>query len=228
MGKKFTASMKLVDSKKSYEISEAIDVMKKAAFAKFDESVDLAMKLSADPKKHSIRGTVMLPGGSGKSKKIAVITKADKVKEVEAAGADLVGSDDLVEKIQKGFLDFDVLIVSPDMMAAVGKLGKVLGPKGLMPNPKTGTVTPELAKAVQEFKSGKVEFRMDKGGALHIILGKLSFDAANLKKNFEAVVAAIMATKPSGLKTAFVQSMAISSTMGPGIKLVVEKDAING
>jgi len=228
MGKKFTASMKLVDSKKSYEISEAIDVMKKAAFAKFDESVDLAMKLSADPKKHSIRGTVMLPGGSGKSKKIAVITKADKVKEVEAAGADLVGSDDLVEKIQKGFLDFDVLIVSPDMMAAVGKLGKVLGPKGLMPNPKTGTVTPELAKAVQEFKSGKVEFRMDKGGALHIILGKLSFDAANLKKNFEAVVAAIMATKPSGLKTAFVESMAISSSMGPGIKLVVEKDAING
>jgi len=228
MGKKFVASVKLVDPKKQYNIAEAIDLMKKAAFAKFDESVDLAMKLSADPKKHSIRGTVMLPGGSGKSKKVAVITKADKVKEVEAAGADLVGSDDLVEKIQKGFLDFDILIVSPDMMAQVGKLGKVLGPKGLMPNPKTGTVTMELAKAVAEFKSGKVEFRMDKGGALHIILGKLSFDAANIKKNFDAVVAAIMATKPSGLKTAFVQSMAISSTMGPSIKLVVEKDAING
>lgn len=216
-----------MDKAKLYSPAEAMQLVKQTARAKFDETVDLAMKLGVDPKKSSVRGTIMLPGGSGKTKKVAVIAKADKVKEAEEAGADMVGGDDLVEKIKGGFLDFDVLIVTPDMMGLVGKLGKTLGPKGLMPNPKSGTVTSDISKTVKEFKGGKVEFKMDKTSALHMILGKVSFEAALLEKNFQAALAAILQVKPSGLKGNFIQSITISGTMGPGIKidprLAVEK-----
>lgn len=217
--KAYKEKVKLVDKEKYYSLTEALQLLKQTVRAKFDESIDLAMKLGADSKKHSVRGTVMLPGGSGKSKRVAVVAKADKVKEAEEAGAAVAGGDDLVEKIQKGFLDFDVLVVTPDMMAAVGKLGKVLGPKGLMPNPKTGTVTFDIGKTVNEYKGGKVEFKMDKTGALHMVLGKVSFDAAALEQNFLAAVSAIMKVKPSGLKVNFIQSITISGTMGPGIKI---------
>ena len=196
-----------------------MQLVKQTAPAKFDESVDLAMKLGVDPKKSSVRGTVMLPGGSGKTKKVAVITKADKQKEAQEAGADLVGGDDLVEKIKNGFLDFDVLIVTPDMMGSVGRLGKTLGPKGLMPNPKSGTVTADIGKTVKEFKGGKVEFKMDKSAALHMILGKASFEPGALEKNFQAALAAVLQVKPSGLKGSYVQSITVSSSMGPGIKI---------
>ncbi|NQT29735.1 MAG: 50S ribosomal protein L1 [Candidatus Saganbacteria bacterium] len=217
--KKYKEKEKLVDKTKFYSLSDALALLKQTATAKFDESVDLAMKLGAEPKKHSVRGTVVLPGGSGKAKKIAAITKSDRVAEAAEAGADIFGAEDLVDKIKNGFMDFEVLIVTPDMMGAVGKLGRVLGPKGLMPNPKSGTVTTELAKTIKEFKSGKTEFKMDKTGALHMILGKASFDTAALEGNFLAALVAILSVKPSGLKGNFVESITLSSTMGPGIKI---------
>lgn len=205
---------------KLYSPEEGIELVKKNARAKFDETVDLAMKLGVDVKKNpSVRGTVSLPAGSGKTRRVAVITKPERIKEAEEAGAEVAGSTDLIEKIKNGFMDFDVLIATPDMMGEVGKLGKILGTKGLMPNPKSGTVTPEVGKAVKEFKGGKVEFKMDKGGALHMVLGKVSFPPEALKQNFKAVVAAINQVKPSGLKGAFIQSVTISSTMGPGVKI---------
>jgi len=219
MGKKFMEKKKLVDRTKYYSVQEAVQLVKQTAHAKFDESIDLAMKLGVDPKKSSVRGTVMLPGGSGKSKKVAVIARADKAKEAQDAGADPVGGDDLVEKIKGGFMAFDVLIVTPDMMGSVGKLGKILGPKGLMPNPKSGTVTADIAKTVGEFKGGKVEFKMDKTSALHMMLGKASFDPTAIEKNLKAALAAIMSVKPSGLKGNYVQSITISASMGPGIKI---------
>ena len=218
-GKKYQEKDKLVAKEKVYSLSEACALVKQTARDKFDETIDLAMKLGVDAKKHSVRGTVMLPGGSGKSKKVAVIAKADKVKEAQDAGADVAGSDDLVAKIQGGFLGFDILIVTPDMMATVGKLGKVLGPKGLMPNPKSGTVTMEIEKTVKEFKGGKVEFKMDKNAALHMVLGKVSFEAAALEKNFHAALEAILHVKPNGLKNVYIQSITVSTTMGPGIKI---------
>ncbi len=188
--------------------------------AKFDETVDLALKLGVDTTKNpSVRGTVVLPAGSGKTKRVAVITKPERVKEAEEAGAAVAGSTDLIEKIKGGFLDFDVVIASPDMMGEVGKLGKLLGTKGLMPNPKSGTVTPDISKAVSEFKGGKVEFKMDKGGAVHLGIGKVSFAAEALHGNLRAAVAAIHAAKPGGLKGAFIKSVTLSTTMGPGIKI---------
>jgi large subunit ribosomal protein L1 len=217
--KKYNEKLKLVDAQKLYSPDEAFKLIKQTARAKFDETVDLALKLGVDAKKVSIRNTVMLPAGSGKTKKVGVIAKADKLAEAERAGADVFGGDDLVLKIQGGFLDFDILIATPDMMGAVGKLGKILGTKGLMPNPKTGTVTADIEKAVKEFKGGKIEFRMDKGGALHLVLGKVSFEAASLNKNFFTALDAILHVKPSGLKVAYVQSITVSTTMGPGIKI---------
>lgn len=218
-GKKFREKEKLVEKGKLYAVEEAVQLLKQTARAKFDESVDLAVKLGVDPKKSSIRGTVSLPAGSGKTRKVAVITKGEKIKEAEEAGADVVGADDLIAKIQGGFLGFDVLLASPDMMGAVGKLGKILGTKGLMPNPKTGTLTAEISKTVREFKSGKVEFRMDKTSVLHMLLGKVSFAAPDLEKNLMASLAAIMQAKPSGLKGNYIQSISMSATMGPGIKV---------
>lgn len=219
MGKKYLVKAKSVNRTKSYSPAEAFKLVKETAPAKFDESVDLAMKLGVDPKKHSIRGTVMLPGGSGKTKRVAVIAKPDKVKEAEAAGAVAAGGDDLIQKISGGWLDFDVILATPDMMPAVGKLGKLLGTKGLMPNPKSGTVTNEIGKTVKEFQGGKVEFKMDKNGALHMMLGKVSFESKALEDNFRASLNAIVHLKPSGLKGAFVESITVSSTMGPGIKI---------
>ena len=220
--KKYTEVAKLVDRSKNYSLDEALQLVKKTTRAKFDETIDLAIKLGVDPKKHSIRGTVSLPAGSGKSKKIAVIAKGDKVKEAEDAGADVVGGEDLTEKIKEGFFGFDVLLATPDMMGVVGKLGKILGTKGLMPNPKSGTVTADIGKSVKEFKSGKVEFKMDKTSALHMVLGKVSFQAEDIQKNFFAALSAVKDMRPSGLKVAYMSSITLSTTMGPGIKVDVK------
>ncbi|OGC11525.1 50S ribosomal protein L1 [candidate division WOR-1 bacterium RIFOXYA12_FULL_52_29] len=223
-GKKFNEKNKLINHDKKYTLQEGIALLKQTAWAKFDETVDLAIKLGVNTTKNpSIRGAVSLPSGSGKSKKIAVITSAAGVKEAEKAGAAVAGSEDLVEKIKNGFLDFDILIASPDMMGSVGKLGKMLGPKGLMPNPKTGTVTEDVAKAVAEFKGGKVEFKMDKGGAVHMVIGKVSFAPEALARNFKTALEAISRQKPSGLKGVYIRSITLSSTMGPGIKLDTRK-----
>ena len=209
----------MVDREKHYSVSEALQLVKQTARAKFDESIDLAMKMGADPKKSSVRGTVNLPSGSGKTMKVAVIAKPEKVKEAEDAGADFAGGDDLIEKIKGGFFGFDVVIATPDMMGMVGRLGKILGTKGLMPNPKSGTVTMDIGKTVKEFKSGKVEFKMDKTSALHMIVGRASFDVESLEKNLFSALSAIMKVKPSGLKGAYVKSIALSASMGPGIKI---------
>jgi large subunit ribosomal protein L1 len=219
-GKNYREKEKLVDRSKLYSPAEAFKLVKQTARAKFDESVDLSMRLGVDVKKNpSVRGTVALPAGSGKVKRIAVLTKPERFKEAEEAGADVVGSEDLVEKIKNGFLDFDILIATPDMMGAAGKLGKILGTRGLMPNPKSGTVSPEVGKAVKEFKGGKVEFKMDKGGALHMVLGKVSFSEEALGQNFKATLSSINHVKPSGLKGVFIKSITLSTTMGPGIKI---------
>ena len=218
-GKKYKEKEKLVDKEKFYAPTEAMQLLKQTARAKFDETVDLAMKLGVDPKKSSVRGVMTLPAGSGKTKKVAVIAKADRMKEAEDAGADVIGGEELIEKIKNGSLGFDILIVTPDMMGSVGKLGKILGPKGLMPNPKSGTVTFDIGKTVKEFKGGKVEFKMDKSAALHMILGKVSFEIPALEKNFQTALAAVLQVKPGGLKGNYVQSITVSSSMGPGIKI---------
>ncbi|HTY13519.1 MAG TPA: 50S ribosomal protein L1 [Candidatus Omnitrophota bacterium] len=218
MSKKYDEKAKLLADKKTLAPEEAVKMLKATTWAKFVESADLAIKLSLDTTKSvSIRGVVSLPHGSGKVNRVAVIASDDKVAEAKGAGAVVAGSDDLIEKISKGFLDFDVLIATPDMMGKVGKLGKTLGTKGLMPNPKSGTVTPEVAKAVNEFKSGKVEFRMDKGGVVHMLFGKVNLDEKQLLDNLNTAVGAILKTKPSGTKGNYFKSMTISTTMGPGI-----------
>jgi large subunit ribosomal protein L1 len=223
LNKKYNEKLKLVDREKLYAPAEAIALLPQTKRAKFDESVDLAVKLGVDVAKNpSIRGTVDLPAGSGKVKKVAVITK-DRVKEAEAAGAVAAGAADLIERIKGGWLGFDVLIASPDMMPEVGKLGKILGTKGLMPNPKSGTVTPEIAKAVKEFQGGKVEFKMDKGGVVHLGIGKVSFKSEAINKNLTAVLAQLSHVKPSGLKGVYIKSITLSTTMGPGIKVDTAK-----
>jgi len=205
---------------KLYSPAEAFELLSKTARAKFDETVDLAIKLGVDTSKNpSVRGTVNLPAGSGKTKKVAVITRPERVKEAEEAGAVAAGGEDLAEKIKSGFMDFDVLIATPDMMGTVGKLGKILGPRGLMPNPKSGTVTDDIKKTVGEFKGGKVEFKMDKGGVVGLGIGKASFAADALKQNFRAVLSAVNSARPSGFKGVYVRSVTLSLTMGPGIKL---------
>jgi len=210
---------------KLHGLKEAIETVKQTTWAKFDESVDLSMKLGFDLKKAggSVRGTLVMPGGVAKSKKIAVIAKADKVAEAEAAGAEVVGGTELIEKIKGGFLGFDVLISTPDMMGQVGKLGKILGAKGLMPNPKIGTVTFDIGQTVKEFKAGKVEFKADKSGVININLGKSSFSEDALLKNLIAILKAIHKVKPSGIKGVFLKSVHLSSTMGPAVKLDVKK-----
>ena len=219
-GKKYAAKAKLVKPEKLYVVEEALALLPQTARAKFDETIDLAIKLGVDTVKNpSVRGTISLPAGSGKKKKIAVITRPERIKEAEEAGASTVGSDDLIEKIKNGFLDFDVLIASPDMMASVGKLGKTLGTKGLMPNPKSGTVTAEVGKAVKEFMGGKVEFKMDKSGVIHLGMGKASFTAEALKNNLMAALNTIIHARPSGFKGVFIKSVVVSTTMGPGIKI---------
>jgi large subunit ribosomal protein L1 len=222
VGKKYNASAKLV-AKPTYNLGEAMPLLKQASFAKFDETVEVAMRLGVDPKHadQMVRGTVVLPHGLGKSKRVIVIASGEKVREAREAGADEAGGDDIVQRIQGGWLDFDAVIATPDMMKSVGRLGKVLGPRGLMPNPKTGTVTMDVVKAVQEVKAGKVEFRVDKTGIIHCPVGKVSFDAQKLTDNAQALISSIIKAKPATAKGQYVKSVVISSTMGPGIRIDV-------
>ncbi len=220
MGKKYATARKLVE-KPAYTLADAMPLVKKGAFAKFDETVELAMRLGVDPKHadQMVRGTVVLPHGLGKSKRVIVIASGEKVREARDAGADEAGGDDLVQRIQGGWLDFDAVVATPDMMKSVGKLGKVLGPRGLMPNPKTGTVTMDVARAVKEVKAGKVEFRVDKTGIIHCPVGKVSFDAAKLAENAHALISNVIKAKPATAKGRYVKSIVISSTMGPGVPI---------
>lgn len=208
-----------------YAVEEAVPLLQKIKFAKFDETVDLTLRLGVDPKHadQMVRGTVVLPHGLGKSKRVAVVTTGERVREAEAAGADIVGGEEIVEKIQKeSWTDFDALIATPDMMKSVGRLGKVLGPRGLMPNPKTGTVTNDVAAAVREIKAGKVEFRTDKTALVHVPVGKLSFPPEKLVENAMTVITSVVRAKPSAAKGKYIRSMTLSSTMGPGISLAGE------
>jgi large subunit ribosomal protein L1 len=220
-GKKFKAAAAKVDRTKRYRIEEAMGLVKQTATKKFDETVDAAINLGVDPKHADqvVRGAVVLPHGMGKTVKLAVFAKGDKAKEAEAAGADIIGAEDLAEKIQGGFMDFDKVIATPDMMGVVGRLGKVLGPRGLMPNPKIGTVTMDLARAIKEQKAGKVEFRVEKAGIVHVPFGKASFDPEKLKANFNAIMEIIYKAKPQTAKGVYVKNVTVSTTMGPGIKV---------
>ncbi len=217
-GKKYTAARAQVEER-AYTLDEAIPLVQQLKFAKFDETVEVALRLGVDPKHadQMVRGTVVLPHGLGRTKRVLVVANAEKQKEAEQAGADHVGGEELVEKIAGGWTDFDAVVATPDMMRAVGRLGKVLGPRGLMPNPKTGTVTADIAKAVQEIKAGKVEFRVDKTGIVHAPIGKVSFPSANLLANAHALVDSVIKAKPSAAKGKYLKSLTISSTMGPGV-----------
>lgn len=219
--KKHTEAMSQIDRSKVYELGTALDVVKKAAYAKFDETVDVAVKLGVDPRHadQMVRGAVVLPNGLGKDVRVLVFAKGEKEKEALDAGADYVGAEDLVAKIQEGWFDFDTAIATPDMMGVVGKIGKLLGPRGLMPNPKVGTVTFEVSRAVKESKAGKVEFRVEKAGIVHAPVGKVSFDAESLKGNLLAIVEALLKAKPSAAKGTYIKKISVSSTMGPGINL---------
>lgn len=219
--KKYSLAASKVDSTKNYGLSDAVTLVKEVAFAEFDESIDLAFKLGVDPRHadQMIRGALALPAGTGKTVRVCVITSGEKIKAAEDAGADFVGGDDIVAKIAGGWLDFDRVIASPDMMGKLGRIGRVLGPRGLMPNPKLGTVTPDVAKAVSEQKAGKVEYRTEKNGIVHIPVGKKSFDEGSLRSNIDAVLTAIMKAKPASSKGTYLKSLIISSTMGPGIKI---------
>ncbi|WP_257351160.1 50S ribosomal protein L1 [Pseudalkalibacillus decolorationis] len=220
-GKKYQEAIKLVDRSAQYEANEAIELVKKTAPAKFDETVEVAVRLGVDPKKadQQVRGAVVLPNGTGKTQRVLVFAKGEKAKEAEAAGADFVGDADYINKINQGWFDFDVIVATPDMMGEVGKLGRVLGPKGLMPNPKTGTVTFEVEKAVQEIKAGKVEYRVDKQGNVHCPIGKVSFEDSKLVENLNTIIGTLLKVKPSAAKGIYIKNIAVASTMGPGIKV---------
>jgi large subunit ribosomal protein L1 len=217
-GKKFVAAKQQVPER-PHTVEDAVPLIQKVKFAKFDETVELSMRLGVDPKHadQMVRGTVVLPHGLGRSKKVLAIASGDKQREAQEAGADIVGGEEIVEKIQGGWMEFDAVVATPDMMRAVGKLGKVLGPRGLMPNPKTGTVTVDIAKAVREIKAGKVEFRVDKTGIVHAPIGKVSFDVVRLVENAHALVDSVIKAKPSAAKGRYLRSVTMSSTMGPGI-----------
>lgn len=223
--KRYLEVSKKVDRNKAYDIEEAVKLVKEMASAKFDESVDVAIRLGIDPRKNDqqVRGAVVLPHGTGKTQRVLVLAKGEKAKEAEAAGADYVGDQEYIEKISQGWFEFDVIVATPDMMPEVGKLGRVLGPKGLMPNPKTGTVTMDVAKAVKEIKAGKVEYRAHKDGNVHAPIGKVSFDDQKLVENFQAFLEAIIKAKPAAAKGTYIKNVAISSTMGPGVKVNVAK-----
>lgn len=221
-GKKYVESAKLVDKAKLYDTAEALDLAVKTATAKFDETVEIHVRLGVDSRHadQQVRGAVVLPNGTGKSVKVAVFAKGDAAKAAEAAGAEIVGAEDLVAKIQgEGFMDFDVCIASPDMMGLVGRLGKVLGPRGLMPSPKAGTVTPDVAKAVTEAKAGKIEYRLDKTNIIHCPIGKASFGADKLGENFTTLMNAIIKAKPAAMKGQYIKSCVVATTMGPGVKV---------
>jgi large subunit ribosomal protein L1 len=227
MGKRYAALVKDLDLMKLNPLAGAVELVKKCANAKFDETVELHIRLGVDPKQadQQVRGTVGLPFGLGKSKKIAVVVRGEKQKDAKAAGADIVGAEDLIEQISKGFTDFDILVATPDMMKDLSKLGKVLGPKGLMPNPKSGTVTMDIPKTVKELKAGRVEYKVDDYGIIHVPVGKASFPAANIAGNAKTVLDAILKAKPAASKGIYFISVTMASTMGPGIKLEVSDKA---
>ncbi|HHV53926.1 MAG TPA: 50S ribosomal protein L1 [Firmicutes bacterium] len=220
-GKRYVEAAKQVNRDAAYSPEEAIAIVKKVATARFPETVEVAMKLGVDPKQadQQVRGTVVLPHGLGKTVRVAVFAKGERAREAEEAGADIVGAEDLVEKVQQGFLDFDVAVATPDMMGQVGRLGRILGPRGLMPNPKTGTVTMEVGKAVREIKAGKVEFRVNKEGCINVPIGKANFSEEALLANFRALVEAVVRAKPAAAKGTYLRKIALSTTMGPGIRL---------
>ena len=224
-GKKYVESAKLIDRTKLYDTAEALELAIKGATAKFDETVELHVRLGVDSRHadQQVRGAVVLPNGTGKSVRVAVFAKGDKVDAALAAGAEYVGAEDLMEKIQGGFMDFDVCIASPDMMGIVGRLGKVLGPRGLMPSPKAGTVTPDVAKAVTEAKAGKIEYRLDKTNIIHCPIGKVSFGGEKLKENLDTLMDAIVKAKPAATKGQYIKSVTVASTMGPGVKINANK-----
>ena len=221
-GKRYQEAIKLVDSEKMYEAKEALELIEKMPKPKFDETVELHVKLGVDSKHadQQVRGTVVLPNGTGKSVKVLVFAKGDKAKEAEEAGADYVGAEELVPKIEKdNWFDYDVIVATPDMMGVIGRLGKVLGPKGLMPNPKSGTVTMDVKKAIADIKSGKVEYRLDKTNIIHLGFGKVSFGAEKLAENYQVIMDAIIKAKPAAAKGQYIKSVAIATTMGPALKI---------
>lgn len=225
MGKKLDAVKKKLDLQKEYAFEDAVSFLKENSYVKFDETVELAINLGVDPRKSDqvVRNTVVLPHGTGKEVKVLVFAKGEKEKEARQAGADYVGAEDLIEKIQQGWLEFDRAIATPDMMGQVGKLGKILGPRGLMPNPKLGTVTFEVGKAVKEAKAGKIEYRNDKGGVVHVPIGKLSFEKEKLVENALAVLKSVVRAKPPTSKGKYIKKVSMSSTMGPGLKIDISK-----
>lgn len=220
-GKRYVAALEKVDRSKLYTLAEAVEALKAAAFAKFDESVEFAARLNVDPKKadQQVRGTVVLPHGTGRTVKILVLTRGEKEKEAQEVGADYVGSEEYINKIKEGWAEFDVAIATPDIMSEVGKVGKILGPRGLMPNPKSGTVTFDVAKAVKDAKAGKVEYRVDRAANIHVAIGKVSFPADQLVENARTLLGELLRARPAAAKGQYIKSMTLSSTMGPGIKL---------
>ncbi len=225
-GKAYTESAKLIERTKLYDTAEALELCCKTAKAKFDETVEIHIRLGVDSRHadQQVRGAVVLPNGTGKNVRVAVFAKGDKAKDAEAAGAEIVGAEDLAERIQKeNFMDFDVVIASPDMMGVVGRLGKILGPRGLMPNPKAGTVTPDVAKAVAEAKAGKIEYRLDKSNIIHCPIGKASFGGEKLVENFDTLIEAVVKAKPAASKGQYIRSCVVSTTMGPGVKVATQR-----
>ncbi|WP_420834859.1 50S ribosomal protein L1 [Salsuginibacillus kocurii] len=220
-GKKYQDAVKLIDRDAQYNVQEAVELVKKTSIANFDETVEVAVRLGVDPRKadQQIRGATVLPNGTGKTQRVLVFAKGDKAKEAEEAGADFVGEEDLINQIQQGWMDFDVVVATPDMMGQVGKLGKVLGPKGLMPNPKTGTVTMDVSNAISEIKAGKVEYRVDKAGNVHAPVGKVSFTEDQLAENVNTIVDILVKAKPAAAKGTYVQNVALTSTMGPSVEV---------
>jgi large subunit ribosomal protein L1 len=220
-GKKYTEAVKLIERSKAYSVTEAVELVKKTSTTKFDASVEVAFRLGVDPKKadQQLRGAVVLPNGTGKTQRVLVFAKGEKAKEAEAAGADYVGDTEYINKISGGWFEFDVIVATPDMMGEVGKLGRTLGPKGLMPNPKTGTVTFDVAKAVGEIKAGKVEYRVDKAGNVHVPIGKVSFEDEKLVENFSTIFDTMVKVKPAAAKGTYMKNVAITSTMGPSVKI---------
>lgn len=222
-GRKYVEASKLVDSTKSYALNEAIALMKKVSYVKFDESVEVSFNLNVDPRHadQQIRGAMVLPNGTGRTQKVCVIAQGPKEQEAKDAGADFVGGKELLDDMKKGWLDFDVIVATPNMMGELGKLGKLLGPKGLMPNPKTGTVTMDVTKAVTDIKKGKVEYRVDKDGNINLMIGKMSFEDDKIVENFNAILETINKARPAAVKGGYILNLTISSTMGPGIKVAV-------
>ncbi len=223
MGKKYTDSVKSYDRSKQYELAEAVGIVLNTAKAKFDETVELHIRLGVDPRQadQQVRGVLVLPNGTGKDKKVLVIAKGEKADAAQAAGADYVGAEEMISRIQtENWFDFDVIVTTPDMMGMVGRIGKILGPKGLMPNPKSGTVTMDVAKAIKEVKAGKVEYRLDKTAIIHCPIGKKSFGVEKLSENFNALMEAVVKAKPAAAKGQYIKSVTVASTMGPGVKVV--------